>query len=251
MNSQRRFLPMMVLVLALSGCGYNSGLLGGSVGQVEVDRANFRVVETDVRASQSTGAVLCAFPVGSSAPHADAMRKLHRKADLGPNQSLVNVRVDRAVRVYVVYCTFTTTVSADIVEFRTGDGQRASTRGRTGARVPDETNKLVRASKPSAATNPEEDGGHDADEGAASEPRVPPLPAEGPIDLQQPQRMDDMERVMAEWTEQPVAVTCDGETIRGMLLGVRSYTLVVRRHSGPLAKLFFLDCESARLDRRD
>jgi hypothetical protein len=111
-------LATMGLSLAIAGCAASVGFLRDSVTQVEVKRANFRIVKVGVTATADTGKALCLFPTDDAQVYRRLMENLHASAKLGPNQMLVNIREDIKWTYYLVfYCSEEHTLSADVVEF--------------------------------------------------------------------------------------------------------------------------------------
>jgi hypothetical protein len=113
-----RTLAVVVSSLTIAGCAASLGFLRDSVTQVQVKRANFRIVKTGVTATADTGKALCLFPTDDAQVYRRLMENLHASARLGPNQMLVNIREDIKWTYYLVfYCSEEHTLSADVVEF--------------------------------------------------------------------------------------------------------------------------------------
>lgn len=113
-----RLLPLAVLLLATSACGFRSGIVRDSITQVLVKDSGFQIVKTDINAAGTVGAVFCSIPVGEKQITRKLMQDIHAQAQLGPNQMLVNLREDRATTSYLgFYCKFDYTISADVIQF--------------------------------------------------------------------------------------------------------------------------------------
>jgi hypothetical protein len=104
-----------------TGCGATFGLVRDSITQVQIQKAGFEVVKTNISATVVVRSILCIFPVTRN-PTADLMRALHEQAHLGPNQMFINLRQDATYLVYLGFvCDEELTLSADVIEFGTAE----------------------------------------------------------------------------------------------------------------------------------
>jgi hypothetical protein len=107
--------------LTVSGCGVSSGFLRDAT---TANQHEYRQEVGGVRYARSVagqsavGTLFCAIPVtGGDAPYKDAMEDLHKRASLGRNEVLENIREDHTITAYLgFYCTTVLTISADVIE---------------------------------------------------------------------------------------------------------------------------------------
>lgn len=75
--------------LITSACGVSSGFMRDTITYVKINEAGFKYVKKNVTGEAEKGA----FDDGD-ALYKNAMEALHKNADLGDNQALVNIRED-------------------------------------------------------------------------------------------------------------------------------------------------------------
>ncbi|WP_257455098.1 DUF6567 family protein [Archangium lipolyticum] len=103
----------------LAGCGASGGFIRDAIStqqlEYRMDVAGVRYVKPASGAS-STGSVLCIIPLSTNL-YQEAMQELYLSAELAPNQVIMNLREDYAIRSYLgFYCTRQLTVSGDVFE---------------------------------------------------------------------------------------------------------------------------------------
>ena len=103
----------------LAGCGISGGFLRDSISSqrfdFKMDVAGVSYVQS-VSGSASSGSVLCLFPIASTL-YDTAMRNLYASAQLEPNQVVMNLREDHAIRSFLgFYCTHTVHISGDVFQ---------------------------------------------------------------------------------------------------------------------------------------
>ncbi len=107
----------ITLALALVGCGTSLGFLRDSTTSQNFSYSmsvKTLSMQRTVAASVETKTIVCLIPTDGKPPYAAVMKRLHRKANLKPNEVLVNIREDKRVLTYLIYCKHRLTVSADI-----------------------------------------------------------------------------------------------------------------------------------------
>lgn len=107
----------MVASLCVS-CGGTSGFIrdASTSNDIHYDAGHgFRFLRS-VSAAVSTDDIFCLMPTGP-APYATVMEELQKKAALQPGQTILNLREDRVLRVFIIFCTTNLTVSGDVYEF--------------------------------------------------------------------------------------------------------------------------------------
>jgi hypothetical protein len=111
--------PALALVAAAvvsAACSVSGGFVRDARGALDlrIDVANVQYLRT-VSGTAEVGSVLCAIPLEDGA-YDRAMRALNGSANLGPNQVVLNLREDRSVVTFLVYCLHRVTISGDVVE---------------------------------------------------------------------------------------------------------------------------------------
>lgn len=103
--------------LLLAGCNAFGELPKSQITQVTLDRGNFRVTDSGIRADSFGWKIFGLF--GTTASYEEAMNDLRRKAGLRGEdaRALVNLTEDRHYNFYFFLSTVTIRLSADVVEF--------------------------------------------------------------------------------------------------------------------------------------
>ena len=111
------------VIVAFSVCVLLTGCI--SVGEqpfntgarADLSRANFRVVKTSARGTDSGFHLLCFIPLFSP-NYADAMEDLHTEYDMeGKSTALVNVTHDKSEMFLLLFSVPRIKITADIIEF--------------------------------------------------------------------------------------------------------------------------------------
>ncbi len=111
------------VVAVFSICVFLTGCI--SVGEqpfntgarADLSRANFRVVKTSARGTDSGFHLLCFIPLFSP-NYADAMEDLHTEYDMeGKSTALVNVTHDKSEMFLLLFSVPRIKITADIIEF--------------------------------------------------------------------------------------------------------------------------------------
>lgn len=107
----------IISILLLSGCGTSLGFLRDSTTsqnfQYSLDLKEVSMQRT-VSASVETKTILCIVPTDGDPPYATAMEKLYSRAKLKTNEVLINIREDKRILTYLIYCKNRLTISADV-----------------------------------------------------------------------------------------------------------------------------------------
>lgn len=110
-------LATIITIITASGCGTSLGFLRDST---TAQRFNYSLdlkevsMQRTVKASTEAKTILCAIPTDGDPPYATAMERLHTEAKLKPNEVLVNIREDKRILTYIIYCKHRLTISADV-----------------------------------------------------------------------------------------------------------------------------------------
>jgi hypothetical protein len=113
-----RFTGLALGVGLLAGCGASGGFLRDAVSTQRFDyQLNVSGVRylKSVSGTSSTGSLFCAIPTSADL-YQQAMQHLHASAQLQPNQVVMNLREDYAVRSYLFFCSRQLIISGDVFE---------------------------------------------------------------------------------------------------------------------------------------
>lgn len=122
------FRLLALLTSATCGCGTSLGFLRDSTtSQTFKYEMNLKEIKMQRTVSASTEAktIVCLIPTDGDPPYATAMERLHTEAKLGPNEVLVNIREDKRILVYLIYCKHRLTLSADVYKLGSGGARNA------------------------------------------------------------------------------------------------------------------------------
>ncbi len=112
-----KLITIATIIITASGCGTNLGFLRDSTTsqtfKYQMDLKELSMQRT-VQASTEAKTIVCLIPTDGDPPYATAMERLHQEAKLGPNEVLVNIREDKRILVYLIYCKHRLTISADV-----------------------------------------------------------------------------------------------------------------------------------------
>jgi hypothetical protein len=119
MNKTARLTSLALGLGLLAGCGVTGGFLRDSISSqrfdFKMDVAGVSYVQS-VKGSATTGAILCLFPLAGTL-YESAMRDLYASAKLQPNQVVMNLREDHAIRSFLgLYCNHSLTLSGDVFQ---------------------------------------------------------------------------------------------------------------------------------------
>jgi len=116
MNYLNKLFALLLLSLLFTGCASQYGGFFSNVTQVELNEANFTVIET---VSGESSAVTF-FGFGNKvALFQEAKRNMLNNANLiGSAKAITNLTADFDVRFYGPVIVYTMTVTADVVEFK-------------------------------------------------------------------------------------------------------------------------------------
>jgi hypothetical protein len=139
MNPTLRLSSLVLSVGLLAGCGASGGFLRDSISSqrfdYRMDISGVRYVKS-VSGSSSTGSILCVIPLATDL-YESAMLDLHASAKLEPNQVLVNLREDYAIRSYVgIYCNRRLLISGDVFELTPAGATHGASAPRASVSVP-------------------------------------------------------------------------------------------------------------------
>jgi hypothetical protein len=122
-------LTTLTLTLAVAGCGTSLGFLRDST---TAQRFNYSLdlkevsMQRTVQASTEAKTIICIIPTDGDPPYATAMKRLYAEAKLGPNEVLVNIREDKRILTYLIYCKHRLTISADVYRLGRSKPKRAA-----------------------------------------------------------------------------------------------------------------------------
>lgn len=152
-----KLITTIITTIIFGGCGTNLGFLRDST---TAQRFNYSLdlkevsMQRTVSASTEAKTLICLIPTDGDPPYATAMERLHAEAKLGPNEVLVNIREDKRILTYLIYCKHRLTISADVYRL----GRAKSKPPSKGLQEPDWSR--------SAATRPAKSDSGDQDKGA-------------------------------------------------------------------------------------
>jgi hypothetical protein len=120
---------LLILLTLLTSCGTSIGFIRDSRTsqnfQYSLDLKAVKMQRT-VEASTYGKTILCVIPTGGKPAYAETMQKLHKEAKLKPNEVLVNIREDKQILTYLIYCRQRLTISADVYLLSHADAEPAS-----------------------------------------------------------------------------------------------------------------------------
>jgi len=108
---------VLFICLFLTGC-ISVGEMPFSTGtRADLNQANFRVVKTSARGTDSGFRLFCFIPIFSPS-YADAMEDLHSKYEMeGKATALVNITQDKSEIFLLLFSVPRIKITADVVEF--------------------------------------------------------------------------------------------------------------------------------------
>lgn len=112
-----KLITTIITTTIFGGCGTSLGFLRDST---TAQRFNYSLdlkevsMQRTVQASTEAKTIICLIPTDGDPPYATAMKRLYAEAKLGPNEVLVNIREDKRILTYLIYCKHRLTISADV-----------------------------------------------------------------------------------------------------------------------------------------
>lgn len=110
---------VLATALLLSGCGASIGTYSTTTEtETQLNRGNYKVVESGVIGKASCWYLFSAIPLGSMELYRQAMDQIRRQiASKGKPIALVNITQDLSTTSFVVVSRADLTLTADIIEF--------------------------------------------------------------------------------------------------------------------------------------
>ena len=114
-----RALSLITISALAGGCGFSHGFIRDSTTEhsfrYQMNLGGVRFVKP-VYGSAAHGLLFCMIPL-SGEIYSRAMEDMYEKAQLQPNQIVVNLREDLSFKAFLIfYCSTQVTVSGDVIE---------------------------------------------------------------------------------------------------------------------------------------
>ena len=118
-----RLLIIVIGVLSFSSCAFHNGYMNNSA---SLSQANFSYTQTSISGTASTLKILGIGGLGKSAIVEEAKKDMLKNNPLKSNQALANITVNWESGFFLIVMTNKCTVTADIVEFYSGNKSDAA-----------------------------------------------------------------------------------------------------------------------------